>query len=350
MTAADTGRVVRPRGWLADENKRCFLIAEAGVNHNGLPELAHRLVDVAAESGADAVKFQTFDPDALVAAGTGSAPYQRERGAGRGQLDMLRALALPETAWRELASHASERGLLFMSTAFDWGSLQLLLDLGVRALKVPSGELDNLPFISHLAECGLPLVVSTGLGTLEEVSAVVDATGAAPSIALLHCVTAYPASTRASNLLAMRTMSDAFHVPVGWSDHTRGSLTAIAAVALGASILEKHITTDRGLSGPDHSASADPNEFADYVAAVRATESALGDGSKRPAAEEAANRRFVRRSYHARRDLAPGDVIADGDVDLLRPADGLPPAAAIIGRVVSRRLFAGQPVMEADLR
>ncbi len=349
MRTADTERVVQPRGWLAGETKPCFLIAEAGVNHNGLPELAHRLVDVAAACGADAVKFQTFDPDALVSPDAGSAPYQRERGAGRSQLDMLRGLALPETAWRELASHASERGLVFLSTAFDPGSLHLLLDLGVRALKVPSGELDNLPFISRLAECGLPLVISTGLGTLEEVSAAVDAAVAAPSIALLHCVTAYPAPTSASNLRAMRTMSDAFRVPVGWSDHTRGSLTAIAAVALGASILEKHITTDRGLAGPDHAASADPNDFADYVAAVRATESALGDGTKRPAAEEDVNRRFVRRSYHAARNLVAGDVIADGDVDLLRPADGLPPAAAIVGRVVGRRLVAGHPVTEADL-
>jgi N,N'-diacetyllegionaminate synthase len=327
----------------------CFVIAEAGVNHDGDPSRAHRLVDVAAEAGVDAVKFQTFRAAALVSATAAAAPYQRRQGAAT-QRQMLEALALPETAWPELAAHARERGLVFLSTAFDVASLDLLVELGVAALKVPSGELDNLPFLTALAAHGLPLVVSTGLATLDEVAAAVAATAAAPGIALLHCVTAYPAPVAASNLRAMAAMGERFRVPVGWSDHTEGSVTAVAAVALGASILEKHFTTDRRLPGPDHAASADPAGLAAYVEAVRSAETSLGDGVKRPAEAELENLRFARRSYHAVRELRAGEVVAAEDVDLLRPADGLPPSATVVGRVVARGVAAGSPVRAEDLR
>ena len=327
----------------------CFVIAEAGVNHNGDPALAHRLVDVAAEAAADAVKFQTFRPEGLVSGAAGAAPYQRRRGAAT-QRQMLQALTLPEPVWPELADHAEERGLLFLSTAFDTASLELLLAVGVLALKVPSGELDNLLFIRDLAGRGLPLVISTGLGTMDEVSAAVAAAAAAPGLALLHCVTAYPAPVESSNLRAMATLAERFHVPVGWSDHTEGSVSAVAAVALGASILEKHFTTDRTLPGPDHAASADPNDLAAYVATVRAAEASLGDGVKRPSAAELENLRFARRSYHAARDLRPGEVLGERDVELLRPATGLPPSAEVVGRVVARAVVAGQPMTEEDLR
>lgn len=332
-----------------DGTEPCFIIAEAGVNHNGSIVLAHRLVDMAADSGADAVKFQTFDPRAVASAGADAAPYQRAGGAGSHQLEMLKDLVLARSAWKELAWHAKERDLVFLSTAFDVQSLQMLLELDVQALKSPSGELDNLPFLARLAGCGRPLIISTGVSTLDEVSAAVQAAKAAPSIALLHCVTAYPAPTEASNLRALRTMTKAFHVPVGWSDHTRGSLTAVAAVALGASILEKHITIDRQLPGPDHKASADPGEFSKYVSKVRRTERALGNGLKRPVPEEKANQRLVRRSYHTTRNLRRGELITESDVTLLRPADGLPPGAKVIGRVVARSLLAGRPVTKADL-
>ncbi len=326
----------------------CFVIAEAGVNHNGDVGLAHRLIDVAAESGADAVKFQTFQPGSLVAIGAGAAPYQRDRGAAT-QRAMLEALVLPEKAWAELASHAAERDLVFLSTAFDSASLDLLIDLGVQALKIPSGELDNVHFIAQTASRGLPVIISTGLGTLEEVAAALRAAAPAAGVALLHCVTAYPAPTDASNLRAMVTMSDAFGVPVGWSDHTEGYVTAVASVTLGASILEKHFTTDRGLAGPDHAASADPEQFAAYVSAVRAVEAALGDGVKQPAAAEAVNREHARRSYHARRDLQPGTVVQPDDVCLLRPATGLPPASPLVGRVITRHVRAGQALTAEDL-
>lgn len=326
----------------------CFVIAEAGVNHNGDLRLAHRLVDVAAASGADAVKFQTFRPEGLVSARAASAPYQRDRGAAT-QREMLESLTLPRPAWSELAAHAAERGLAFLSTAFDPESLELLLEVGVPAVKIPSGELDNVRFIARTASSGLPVLLSTGLGTLDEVAAALEAASAAPAVALLHCVTAYPAPVPSSNLRAMATMAERFGVPVGWSDHTEGPVTAVAAVALGAAVLEKHVTSDRSLPGPDHAASADPDGLAEYVAAVRAAEACLGDGVKRPAEAELPNLRFARRSYHAARDLAPGEVLREEDVRLLRPATGLPPGTAVAGRTVARAVAAGEPLRPEDL-
>jgi N-acetylneuraminate synthase/N,N'-diacetyllegionaminate synthase len=331
------------------DGKACRVVAEVGVNHNGSPDLAHQLIDVAADCGADAVKFQTFEPAAVTSSRAGTAPYQRQGGSRRSQLEVLSVLTLQQSVWAELASHAAEREVVFLSTPFDLASLEMLIALGVRALKVPSGELDNLPFIRRVADCGLPMIISTGLGTLDEVSAAVRAAAVAPAIALLHCVTAYPAPTEASNLLAIPSMEQIFGIPVGWSDHTKGSLTAIAAVALGASILEKHVTIGHDLPGPDHAASADPAEFADYVMNVRATERALGDGRKVPTQAEEANRCFVRRSYHACRDLRAGETIAEGDVQLLRPADGLSATAAVVGRVAARSVLAGEPIKATDL-
>jgi N-acetylneuraminate synthase/N,N'-diacetyllegionaminate synthase len=306
-------------------------------------------VDVAADTGADAVKFQTFDPELLVASDTEAAPYQQATGHQR-QDEMLRALMLPGAAWRELAAHAAERGLQFLSTAFDDRSLKIVLELGVAALKVPSGELDNVSFIARLASCGLPLVLSTGMGNLNEVQAAVDASAEAPGICLLHCVTAYPTPVEASNLRALGTMAERFRLPVGWSDHTTGSVTAIAAVALGASVLEKHFTLDRSLPGPDHGASEDPESFAAYVRDVRAAESALGDGVKRPADVELVNRVHARRSYHARVTLRAGQTIQADDVLLLRPARGLPPSAEVVGRTCMRDVAKGEPLRAGDVR
>lgn len=327
----------------------CFIIAEAGVNHNGDLDRAHELVDVAADCGADAVKFQTFDPAALVSFEAEAAPYQRAQGASS-QRAMLEALVLPAAAWSDLATHAAERGLAFTSTAFDLTSLDLLVDLGVEVLKVPSGELDNLGYIERVASKGLPVIISTGLGTMQEVAAAYAAAEAAPGVALLHCVTAYPAPVASSNLRAIPAMAERFGVPVGWSDHTEGYVTAVAAVALGATILEKHITTDCGLPGPDHAASSDPEAFAAYVAAVRAVESGLGDGYKRPTEAELVNRTHARRSYHAARSLRPGDVVDEDDIRLLRPATGLPPSATVLGRTVRRTVDAGQPLRAEDLQ
>lgn len=326
----------------------CFIIAEAGVNHDGDADLAHRLIDVAADSGADAVKFQTFEPESLVSPKALTAPYQRKVGVSS-QRDMLRQLTLPTTAWRDLASHAADRDLLFLSTAFDARSLDLLLSLGVPALKVPSGEVTNLSFIADLASHGLPLILSTGMASMEEVVEAYQAAEAAPAVALLHCVSAYPTPVECSNLRAIRTLGERFDAPVGWSDHTIGSVTAIAAVTLGASILEKHFTVDRTRRGPDHRSSADPSEFAEYISQVRATEASLGDGVKQPAEIELANMTFVRRSYHAVRDLVPGDSVRREDVRLLRPATGLGPGAEVVGRLIVRPVPAGHPLSEDDL-
>lgn len=326
----------------------CFVIAEAGVNHNGDLGLAHELVEIAAGCGADAVKFQTFDPSGLVSQDAAPAPYQAARGAAS-QTEMLEALTLPEKGWIELAAHAREVGITFLSTAFDRRSLELLLAVGVEVLKSPSGELDNIEYLSHLASAGLPVIVSTGLGTMDEVAAAVEATGLAPGIALLHCVTAYPAPLPASNLRAMSTMAEAFDVPVGWSDHTVGPVTSVVAVGLGASILEKHITADRAHLGPDHAASEDPPSFAEYVRSVREAEAALGDGVKRPAEVELQNLVFARRSYHARRDLQAGESLSERDVVLLRPATGIPPSVAVVGRAVARAVPAGRALVPEDL-
>ncbi len=326
----------------------CFVIAEGGVNHNGDVRLAHQLIDLAADCGADAVKFQIFVPAALVSSTASAAPYQRERGAVT-QRDMLESLVLPQSAWKELACHAIERKLVFTSTAFDADSLDLLVELGVQVLKMPSGELDNHRYLERAASKGLPLIISTGLGTMDEVESAVDAASAAPNIALLHCVTAYPAPIESSNLKVLPALAQRFNVPVGWSDHTRGYVTAVAAVALGASILEKHITTDRSLRGPDHAASSDRAEFSDYVAAVRAIGRGLGDGIKKPAPAELENRRFARRSFHAVRTLQPGEIIREEDVLLLRPATGLPPSADVIGRMVRSGVPAGTAILAEHL-
>jgi N,N'-diacetyllegionaminate synthase len=330
------------------QGHNCFIIAEAGVNHNGNADMAHRLVDLAADAGADAVKFQTFDPELVVATDAQAAPYQRAAGHAR-QDEMLRALTLPDTAWRELAAHAAEREIAFLSTAFDASSLDVVLDLGVVALKVPSGELDNLAFIARLARCGLPLIISTGMGDLEEVDAAVRAAAGAPGLCILHCVTAYPTPVEASNLRALCTLDRRFRVPVGWSDHTGGSVTAVAAIALGAAMLEKHFTLDRSLPGPDHAASEDPDSFRAYVRDVRAAESALGDGVKRPADVERANRLHARRSYHARVPLRAGQTIGTDDVLLLRPARGLAPSADVVGRICARDIAQGEPLYAGDV-
>lgn len=331
----------------------CLVIAEAGVNHNGDIALAHKLVDAAADAGADVVKFQTFDPDALAAAAAPTATYQSAATGDTSQLEMLRRLVLPASAWRELSAHAAERGLRFLSTPFDRASAELLDALGVAAFKVPSGELTNLPFLADLAARGRPLLISTGMATLAEVGdalLTVRAAGA-PPVALLHCVSQYPAPLDACNLAAIATLRAAFGVPAGWSDHTPGGLASIAAVAAGASLIEKHLTIDCRLPGPDHAASLEPTEFAQLVRDIRAVERMRGDGVKRPAACELETRGVARRSLHAVRDLAPGERLRPEDVVALRPGTGLPPRVrdAVVGRALRVGVTAGTMLEEAHL-
>jgi N-acetylneuraminate synthase/N,N'-diacetyllegionaminate synthase len=333
---------------------RCFVIAEAGVNHNGDEALAHRLVDVAADAGADAVKFQTFDPALLVSRRARKAEYQIARtGAAESQLQMLNRLALRREAFISLAKHAHDRGVRFLSTAFDEDSADFLEELGVAAFKIPSGEITNHPFVAHIARKGRPLLVSTGMSDLAEVDAAISVLlrNGGPPFALLHCVTSYPAPPDDCNLRAMETMRCAFRVPVGWSDHTEGLTIALAAVASGAELIEKHFTLDRQLPGPDHSASLEPIELKELVAAVRLIERARGDGVKAPTASEIPNMAAARRSLHAARDLPAGHVVREDDLIALRPGTGLPPSACstLVGRILRTPIGGGEMISEEQL-
>ena len=329
-------------------------IAEVGVNHNGSVEHAHRLVDAVADAGADVVKFQTFDPHALAAAEAPTAEYQRtSAGASEGQRAMLERLALPPEAWASLKAHATDRGLTFLSTPFDDGSAALLDALDVPAFKLGSGELTNLPFLERCARFGRPLLVSTGMADMVEVAAAVDAIAGAgnPPLALLHCVSSYPATPNDANLRAIGTMRRAFGVPVGWSDHTEGLELPMAAVVAGATIVEKHVTLDRDLPGPDHRASLEPGQLTAMIEGIRTIEAALGSGVKEPVAAERPIAAVARRSLHWRRGLAAGSVVTEDDLIALRPGTGISPARqrAIVGSVTRRPVDAGAPVAAADV-
>jgi N-acetylneuraminate synthase/N,N'-diacetyllegionaminate synthase len=332
---------------------RCFVIAEAGVNHNGRLDLARRLVDAAADAGADAIKFQTFQPELVAAASAPRAPYQMDADGSTTQLDMLRDLVLPRDAYRELQRRARDIGLVFLSTPFDEPSARFLDDLNVSAFKVASGELTNLPFLQALASMRKPLLLSTGMSTLVEVEAAMDVIGAASSapVALLHCVSAYPAPADACNLAAIATLRRRFSVPAGWSDHTQGTAIALAAVALGAEVLEKHITLDRTLPGPDHAASLEPHEFRAMTASARDIEAAVGDGVKRSMPVEHAVAAVARRGLHVCRDLPAGHQLTGRDLVALRPARGLPPARFndVVGRRLLRPLSAGDALLEEHI-
>jgi len=332
----------------------CLVIAEAGVNHNGDPALAHRLVDAAADAGADVVKFQTFDPARLAAAGAPTAAYQRAAGeAAADQREMLARLALPPEAWAALQAHARDRGLVFLSSPFDEASADLLERLDVPAFKVGSGELTNTGFLAHLARKGRPLLVSTGMADMVEVADALETIAAAggPPVALFHCVSAYPARPVDANLRAIGTLRAAFGVPAGWSDHTPGTELPIAAVALGADLLEKHLTLDRTLPGPDHAASLEPGELAAMVAAVRAVEAARGSGEKVPVAAELEVASVARRSLHWAVDREAGAIVSATDVVALRPGTGIPPRelTSVIGRRLARRVATGHAVQRDDL-
>ena len=317
----------------------CFIIAEAGVNHNGDLALAHRLIDVARAAGADAVKFQTFKADQLVTLDAPKAEYQlQQTEAGESQYEMLKRLELSAEAFRDLQQHCREAGIRFMSTPFDEDSADLLSELGVTVFKTPSGEITNLPYLAHVARKGRPLIVSTGMATLGEVEAAVNTLRAAgnPAIVLLQCVSNYPANPADVNLRAMQTMAQAFGVPTGFSDHTAGIEVALAAVALGACVIEKHFTLDRAMPGPDHAASLEPDQLAAMIRGIRTVEAALGHGRKEPAASELNTAEVARKSLVAACDLKAGTVLSDSVLAVKRPGTGLPPALRpyVIGRTL----------------
>ena len=333
-----------------------FIIAEAGVNHNGDLETALRLVDVAADAGADAVKFQTFRSDQLASPAAPMAAYQERNTGGAGdQLALVRSLELGAAEHRSLLARCRERGILFMSTPFDRPSMQLLHELGLAIGKVPSGEITNAPYLEAMARTFPDLIVSTGMCTLEEVRAALDvlfASGADPGrTTILHCNTEYPTPLEDVNLLAMRTLAEEFSLPVGLSDHSLGIEVPTAATALGARVIEKHMTLDREMPGPDHRASLEPHEFKAMVRAVRAIERALGTGVKEPTPSERPNIPVARRSIHLARPLAQGSTIDRQDLFMLRPGSGISPMdlEQVVGRRTARDLNAGHLLQWNDL-
>jgi N-acetylneuraminate synthase/N,N'-diacetyllegionaminate synthase len=354
LARARPASTIEVGGRAIGNDEPAFVIAEAGVNHDGDIEVAHRLVDAAADAHADAVKFQTFEPETLAAAGAPLADYQTREVAATDQRAMLAGLALSRDSWPALQVHAADRGITFLSSPFDEASADLLVGLDVPALKVASGELTNHPFLAHLAATGRPLLVSTGMADMREVADALEVIAAAgdPPIALFHCVSSYPADPSDANLRAIATLRAAFGHPTGWSDHSLGIELPTAAVALGAALVEKHITLDRGRSGPDHRASLEPAEFGRMVAAIRSVERALGDGIKAPTAGELATAAVARRSLHWRRDILAGSPIAADDVVALRPATGLLPSETdrIVGGRTARDVRAGRPIADEDIR
>ena len=328
-----TGRPVGP-------GHPCFIIAEAGVNHNSDIDQAKKLVDVAAASGADAVKFQTFKAERLASVSAPKAGYQlRTTDNSESQFEMLKKLELSAEAHQELWVHCQELGLVFLSSPFDEISADLLEDLGVAAFKIPSGEITNWPYLRHVASKGKPMIMSTGMSTLGEVDdavRIVHESGC-QELVVLHCVSNYPADPADINLRAMQTMSAAFDIPVGYSDHTTGIEVALAAVSLGATVIEKHFTLDRSLPGPDQEASLEPSELKAMISGIRSIESAMGDGRKAPVPSEASTAAVARKSLVAAKDIPAGVRLDESLLTVKRPGVGLPPSMmpSVLGRTTS---------------
>jgi N-acetylneuraminate synthase len=348
-------------------SERVFIIAEAGVNHNGELNLAKQLIDVAAEAGADAVKFQTFRAEQIVSRTAPKAEYQtRTTGQAESQFEMIRKLELTEMDHEALIAHAQARGIAFLSTPFDMPSLRLLTKrFGLQAIKIPSGEITNAPFLLAIARAAQQVILSTGMSTLAEVEAALGvlafgftaSTSATPQpggfeqafasdsgqqtlharVILLHCTTEYPAPFGEVNLRAMDTLAAAFGLPVGYSDHTPGIHISLAAVARGARMIEKHFTLDRNLPGPDHRASLEPGELRELVHQTREIELALGDGIKRPAPSEWKNRAVVRKSLVAAKAITEGELFTEENLTCKRPGTGMTPFAywQTLGRIAT---------------
>ena len=334
-----------------------FIIAEAGVNHNGDADRALAMVDAAKSAGADAVKFQTFSADKLAAPGAEKADYQKRETGDGDQHGMLKALEMSEDLHHRLINRCAELGVEFMSTPFDEEAADFLVAAGMARIKVPSGEIVNHPFLRHLAALDRPLIVSTGMATMEEITdavAVIAETRAnqgltAPMdqvVTILHCTSNYPAAPSDVNLRAMRTINEVTGLPVGYSDHTLGLAVSTAAVALGAIVIEKHFTLDTTLAGPDHRASLTVEELTALVRQIRDVDAALGSAVKAPTAAELPVRAVARRSVMARKTLPAGHVLTEADLILLRPANGIAPRHfhALPGRTLQTDVEAGQPL------
>lgn len=329
-----------------------YIIAEIGVNHNGDLDLAHRMIDAAHATGADAVKFQTFRTDDLVLPDARKATYQQEKTGTGSQQDMLRALELPFEAFAELQDHCRRIGIDFMSTAFDPVSLDFVSQLKPVCLKWPSGELTNSPLLRQARRTCLPVMLSTGMGSLGEVATALDVLGTDTDVVVLQCVSNYPARIEDQNLRVLPVMAAAFGRPVGFSDHTIGPYAALAARALGMAVLEKHFTLDRSMTGPDHAASIEPAEFTDMVRILRQVEIGLGDGIKKPVAAEQDVRAVARKSLVYRQDLPKGHLLTEEDLTAKRPGIGIPPdhIELFVGLSLTRAVKFNELVERADVR
>ena len=329
---------VKISGRYISEGFPCFIIAEAGVNHNGEIRLAEKLIDAAVKAGADAVKFQTFKTDALVAQGAEKARYQQETtGKTENQYEMLKKLEFKPADFKKLADYCRQKRIIFLSTPFDEKSVDLLQNLKVPAFKIPSGEITNLPLLTHIARKKKPVILSTGMSLSKEIKtavALLQKEGSG-NIVLLHCVSAYPARPEDINLRYMATLKRTFKLPVGFSDHTLGIAVPTAAAALGACVIEKHFTLDKAMPGPDHRASLEPDELTAMVTAIRTIEKALGDGKRRLSTEEKNIKKAARKSLVAAVDIPAGTSIKKEMLAIKRPGSGIEPG--MIDKVIGKK-------------
>ena len=322
---------------------KVFVIAEAGVNHNGSIELAKKLIDVAVVAGADAVKFQTFKADKLVSKRAQKADYQKQTTSiDETQYEMLRNLELDENAHRVIISYCKDKGIMFLSSPFDHDSIDLLISFEMPIFKIPSGEITNRPYLRHIGSLGKEVILSTGMANLDEVQdaleVLINAGAPRERITVLHATTEYPCPIEEVNLRAMQTIHVAFGVKVGYSDHTQGIEVPIAAAAMGACVIEKHFTLDRTMEGPDHKASLEPDELKAMVQAIRHIEQALGDGVKRPSESEQKNISVARKSILASRPIEIGETFSDNNLIVKRPGNGISPMRwdEIVGQKATR--------------
>ena len=322
---------------------KVFIIAEAGVNHNGSLDLAKRLIEIAVDSGADAVKFQTFKAESLVSKNAQKADYQKQTtDASESQFDMIKKLELDVETHRELIAYCQEKDIMFLSTPFDHESVNLLSGLGLQIFKIPSGEITNLPYLRHIGSLGKKVVLSTGMSTLQEVEnalTILTGTGTKKeNITILHANTMYPTPMEDVNLKAMLTIQKELDIAVGYSDHTIGIEVDIAAVAMGASIIEKHFTLDKTMDGPDHKSSLEPEELKSMVVAIRNIEKALGVYEKKPSPSESVNMKVARKSIVASQNIRKGEGLTENNITVKRPGSGISPMKwdDIIGTVATK--------------
>jgi N,N'-diacetyllegionaminate synthase len=324
-------------------NQSIIIIAEAGVNHNGSIELAKKLIDVAAKAGADFVKFQTFKAETLVTQTAEKAKYQKEiTNTDESQFEMIKKLELDGKTHEELIDYCNTKDIQFLSTAFDHDSIELLAELNIPLFKIPSGEITNLPYLRHLGGMGKPIIMSTGMSTLNEVrdalNILLEAGAKKYKITILHCNTEYPTPMEDVNLKAMLTIRDELGVNIGYSDHTLGIEIPIAAVAMGATVIEKHFTLDRTLPGPDHAASLEPDELISMVNAIRNIEKAMGNGIKKPSPSEIKNMSIARKSIVAKKMITKGENFTEENLTVKRPGIGISPMdwEDVVGSVANR--------------